>query len=90
MKEFYEKHKNTLFRYWLRKRMWTPYDMERKYPDQLEYGDKECSYGYIVEVIDLSYDWLIGISDEPNGEYIEYHKFNDLELAYCKTDQEAE
>lgn len=88
MKEFFEKHKNTVFRYWERKRMWTPYDMEYKDPYQVEYGDVECSYGYIVEVIDLGYDWLIGLSDSLDARYIEYHKLDDIELAYSCSDQE--
>lgn len=90
MREFFEKHKNTVFRYWQRKRMWTPYDQECKDPYQLEFGDDECSYGYIVEVIDLGYDWLIGISSELDAGYIEYYKLNDIELAYCDSDQEDE
>ena len=65
MREFFEKNRNTLFRYWHRKRMWTPYDMEVKDPYQMDYLDDECSYGYIVEVVDLGYDWLIGVADQP-------------------------
>ena len=90
MKEFFEKHKNTVFRYWQRKRMWTPYDMEVKSEYQLEYGDEECSYGYIVEVANLGYDWLIGISADLEADYIEYYKLNDIELAYCDSDQKEE
>ena len=90
MREFIEKHKNTVFRYWQRKRMWTPHDLECKDPNQLEFGDDECSYGYIVEVADLGYDWLIGIASELDAGYIEYYKLNDIELAYSDSDQETE
>ena len=90
MKEFFEKHKNTVFRYLQRKRMWTPYDMECKDPYQLEYGDDECSYGYIVEVVDLGYDWLVGISSDLDADYIEYYNLNDIVLAYSDSDQETE
>ena len=65
-------------------------DVEVKSKDQLEYGDEECSYGYIVEVVNLGYDWLIGISSDLESNYIEYYKFNDIELAYCASDQEEE
>jgi hypothetical protein len=88
LKEFFEKHKNTVFRYWERKRMWTPYDMEAKDPYQLEYGDEECNYGYIVEVINLGFDWLLGLSESPEGSYVEYFKLNDIALAYSDSDQE--
>lgn len=90
MKEFFEKNKNTVFRYWQRKRMWTPYDMECKDPCQLEYGDEECSYGYIVEVVDLGYDWLIGISADLEADYIEYYQLKDIVLACSDRDQEEE
>lgn len=88
MKKFIKKHKNTLFRYWERKRMWTPYDIECKDPDQVEYGDEECFYGYFVDLVDLGYDWLIGISDDLEADYISYYKLNDLEFAYCASDQQ--
>ena len=88
MKEFFEKHKNKVFRYWQRKRIWTPYDLECKDPYQSEYVDDECSYGYIIEVVDLGYDWLIGIAESLEARYIEYHKLNDIELAYSVSDQD--
>ena len=88
MKNFIKKHKNDVFRYWIRKRMWTPYDVEQKDPYQLEYGDEECSFGYIVETVDLGHDLLIGIAESPEATYIEYFKLNDVELALCKSDQD--
>ena len=87
MKEFFEKHKNDIFRYWIRKRMWTPYEVELKDPYQAEYGDEECSHGYIVEIVDLGYDWLIGISESLDATYVEYFKLSDIELAFSDTDQ---
>lgn len=90
MKDFIEKHKNTVFRYWERKRMWTPYDMECKDPYQLEYGDEECSYGYLVEVADLGTDWLVGISESQEASYVEYYRLSDIALAYSASDQEEE
>ena len=88
MKKFIKKHKNVVFRYWLRKRMWTPYDFENKDPYQLEYGEEECSFGYFVDVVNLGYDWLIGISESKEADYIEYFKLNDIEFAYSNTDQD--
>lgn len=90
MREFFEKHKNIVFRYWKRRRMWTPYDVEAKNPYQVEYGDEECTYAYIVEVVDLGFDWLIGFADSLDADYIEYHKLNDIVLAYSNTDQPEE
>lgn len=88
MKEFFEKHKNDLLRYWERKRMWTPYDMECKDPNLLEYVTEECSFGYLVEIYDLGNDWLVGFAESKEAKYVEYFKFNDIFIAYSDTDQE--
>jgi hypothetical protein len=88
MQEFIKKHKNTVFRYWERKRMWTPYDIEIKDPYQQEYGEVECFYGYIVEAVDLGYDWLVGFSENPEGDYIQYYMLKDIAFAYSDIDQE--
>ena len=90
MKEFFETHKHHVLRYWERKRMWTPYDIECKDPDQLEYGDVECAHGYMVELYDIGNDWLIGFSEDREAGYVEYHKLSDIEFAYSDSDQEDE
>ena len=90
MKEFFEAHKNHVLRYWERKRMWTPYDIECKDPYQTDYGDIECSYGYIVELYDIGNDWLIGISGDQDASYVEYYKLSDIAFAYSDSDQEDE
>ena len=87
--EFINQNKNKLFRYWLRKTMWTPYEMELKDPNQSDLVNEECSYGYFVNCVDLGYDWLVGISeDNPNGKYVSYHKLSELDFAYSVSDQE--
>lgn len=89
MKNFVEKKKNKKFRYWLKKRMWTPYEMDKKDPCQSDLEDEECSYGYIVDVADLGYDWLIGISeDSADLDYVQYYKLSELDLAISERDQD--
>ena len=88
MKNFIEKNKNTVFRYWLRKRMWTPYEMELKDKYQTDLEDDEASYGYIVEAINLGYDWLIGISEEKEANYISYYKLSEVDFAISDMDQD--
>ena len=88
MKNFVEKNKDTIFRYWLRKRMWTPYEMELKDPCQADTEMEECSYGYLVEAVDLGHDWLIGISEDKKFDYISYYRLSELDLAISDTDQD--
>ena len=94
MKDFIIKNKGIVFRYWTRKSMWTPYEMELKDPCQSDLNNEECNFGYLIEAIDLGYDWLIGISeysenfDFDNIDYISYYKLSELDLAVCKSDQD--
>lgn len=87
--EFINQNKNKIFRYWIHKVKWTPYEMELKDPNQSDLVDEECSYGYFVDCVDLGYDWLVGISeDNPNGKYVSYYKLSELDFAYSVSDQE--
>ena len=88
MKNFVKKNKNTVFRYWLRKRMWTPYEMELKDRYQSDLVEEEASYGYLVEAIDLGHDWLIGISEDKKFDYISYYRLSEVDLAISDTDQD--
>lgn len=88
MKDFVERNKNTVFRYWHRKRMWTPYEMELKDPCQSDLEFEECSYGYIIEAVNLGYDWLIGISEDKKADYVSYYKLSEIDLAVSVTDRE--
>jgi hypothetical protein len=88
MKDFVEKNTDIVFRYWLRKRMWTPYEMELKDKYQSDLEDEEASYGYLVEAINLGHDWLIGISEDKIADYISYYRLSEIDLAISKKDQE--
>ena len=88
MKDFVEKNKDTVFRYWLRKRMWTPYEMELKDKYQSDLEDEEAEYGYLVEAVDLGHDWLIGVSEDKNADYISYYRLSEIDLAISNNDQE--
>lgn len=90
IEEFLTKNKNTLFRYWIRKTIWTPYDIDKKDKDVSPYINEEAYYGYIIEAIDLhNGDYLIGIElDNNSGDYIEYYRLSEIELAIAQIDQE--
>lgn len=88
MKEFIEQNRGKCFRYWIRKRMWTPYEMELKDKYQSDLEDEEAEYGYLVEAVDLGHDWLIGISEDKKFDYISYYKLSEIEFAYSESDQD--
>lgn len=82
-----------LYRYWIYKRMWTPYEQEQKFTDESIYQDDECCFGRIVEAVELpDGDVLLGFADPDcsSFEYVSYYKLSDIEIAYCERDQHEE
>lgn len=80
-----------IYRYWVYKRMYTPYEQAQQFTDESEFKDVECAYGVIKEAIELpDGDVLLGFGD-PSGtvEYIEYFKLSEIQLAYSATDAEG-
>ena len=89
MIDFIQKNNGKCFRYWIKKRMWTPYEMDKKDPNQSDLENEECYYGYFVECVNLGYDWLIGITeDSPEPDYIQYYKLSEIDFAYSVKDQD--
>lgn len=83
-----------LYRYWVYKRMFTPEEMEAKYTDQSCFEDDHCSFGRIVDAVELpDGDVLIGFDspDRDGSKYegsIDYYKLSEILLSYCPTDKE--
>lgn len=88
-KEWVEAHKDTSFRYWVHKRIFTPYEVEEKFEDQCCTESDTCEYGYIVEYTVLpDNDILLGLSESKDAGYISYYKLSAIDLAYSDSDNE--
>lgn len=86
-----EVHKDDLFRYWVHKMGFTPYETEQKFEDQSWLEDDTCSWGYIVDHVVLpDNDIMIGLSESKGGDYISYYKLSSIDLALSKKDNEEE
>ena len=86
-----EVHKDDSFRYWVHKIMFTPYEIEQKFEEQSCLEDDTCSFGYIVDHVVLpNNDIMIGLSESKNGDYINYYKLSNIDLALSKSDNEEE
>lgn len=88
MDKFFEKYKGKYIRYWIHKTIWTPYEMNCKDPNQSALESEECNFGYITEIYNLGYDWLVGISEDPDINYTTFYKLSELDIAYTESDQE--
>ena len=86
-----EKHKNISFRYWVHKKMFTPYEVDLKDENQSCTDSEECNYGYITDYTILpNNDVMIGFSEDKVADYIAYYKLSEIEINYCKSDNEEE
>lgn len=95
MKEFFKAHDGHIFRYWIYKKMFTPYEQEEKFIDETIYENEQCSFGRIIEVSPLpDGDVLLAFQVDDNYEngindidYVTYHKLSEIQLDWCKQDQ---
>ena len=93
MKDFIEENKDTIFRYWIKKEKFTPYEEKMCNEYESLYINEEADYGYITECIDLNNgDYLLAIRPVDNMDsnyvYKEYYKLSNIDIAYSDKDQE--
>lgn len=86
--DFIKTNKNDIYRFWVYKKVWTPYEIENKFKDQGEFEEDTCEFGKITNVIELPDDVLLEISildqEDDLKEYgcKQYHKLSSISL--CK------
>lgn len=82
-----------IFRFVVYKRMFTPYEQEKKFSDESQFEDTHYRFGMIEEAIDLGNGkWLIGLREiiDTDGEiagYVSYYRLEDIQLQYFEMDQ---
>ena len=79
-----------VFRMWVFKKMFTPYEQDEKFLDESVYVDDVCKFVMIKEMIELpDGDLLIGFQDvDSDNLYLEYYKLSEIRLDYCQSDKE--
>lgn len=95
--QFVVYNKNTKFRYWIYRRMFTPYEQEGLFSDESMFEDIHCRLAYIHTVIILpDNDILIGFldadfADDPEAKNnIQFCKLSEIRLEIYEGDQEEE
>lgn len=94
-KQFFMQNPNRIFRYWVYRRMFTPYEQKQAYMDESFFEQGHALFGVVREVIPLpDGDLLLGIAEltedvsELSAELrqIAYHRLSDLHLMYMPMD----
>lgn len=90
LQDFLNKYKDKPIRFWIYKRMFTPYEIDRKNEFECEFTDSVCISGYIRDCFVLpDNDVLLGLSMDANNDgYVEYYKLSEIRLAHCSIDDD--
>lgn len=88
---FFEQHKDRVIRFYVYRRMFTPYETEKKFSDQSWYESTEGNIGMVREVIPLpNGDVLLGIGricdDISDMNFLEYYPLSEIRLEYWPMD----
>ena len=83
--DFVKTHKDVPFRYWVYKRVFTPYEQDHRFIDESCFEDVCCRTAYIRECIVLpDDDILIGFLDldfaSDEKKLYEYYKLSEIRL----------
>lgn len=81
--------KDKVFRMWVYKRMFTPYEQQEAFSDQSEFVNEEVFFIKLREAVTLpNGDILIEytFADGSDSTYMEYAKLSEIKLAYSERD----
>lgn len=51
LNEWIDKYQNTIIRFLEYKKVWTPYELDRKFQDETEWKDIHYTFGYLREAV---------------------------------------
>ena len=91
--DFVRHHRDTIFRYWIYRRMFTPDEQSNKYTDESMFEDSFCTTGYIQECIKLpDGDILLGLVSSEDvdlevTQHVQYCKLSEIRLERYDGDQ---
>lgn len=94
-RHFFEQNPNRIYRYWVYRRMFTPYEQKQSYMDESFFEQSQALCGVIREVVPMpNGDLLLGIADiaedtselSAGNRQMSYHRLSDLQLMYMPLD----
>ena len=95
--KFLEQTAGRVYRFWVYKKVFTPYEIESQFIDESQYESTHARFGVIQEAIVLpNKDVLLGIGEicdhisDLQGKYFHrgYYRLSDICLEYHPNDQE--
>lgn len=92
METWFCDNSDRIYRFVVYKKLFTPYEQDKKFSDESQFEDDYFRFGLIEETIELGHgEWLLGFREVIDGEvcsYISYFKLSDIQLSYFEKDQD--
>ena len=94
-KQFFEQNLGRIYRYWVYRRMFTPYEQKQAYMDESFFEQSRALFGVVREVVPLpNGDLLLGIADiaedaselSADNRQMTDQRLSDLQLMYMPLD----
>ena len=94
METFLSDNEERLFRVWVYRRIYTPYEQEKKFIDESEFDQETAHLGFIRESIALpDGDYLLGFEEvyeapvaDEEVHILDYYKLSEIRLGYSAYD----
>lgn len=91
METWFLDNSDRIYRFVVYKKLFTPYEQDKKFSDESQFEDTNYRFGFIEEAIELGQgEWLLGFREVIDGEvcsYISYFKLSDIQLSFFEQDQ---
>ena len=91
METWFLDNSDRIYRFLVYKKLFTPYEQDKKFMDESQFEDIHYRFGFIEEAIDLGHgQWLIGFREIVDGGvcgYISYFRLSDIQMSYFEQDQ---
>lgn len=91
METWFLDNSDRIYRFVVYKKLFTPYEQDKKFSDESQFEDIHYRFGFIEEAIELGQgEWLLGFREVIDGEvcsYISYFKLSDIQLSFFEQDQ---
>lgn len=98
IKDFVEEHKGKIFRYWVYKKFFTPYETDKKFSDESCFECDDAEYAYIENAYEIPGDILLELRDaewqieceikgQKENNHTCYYRLSEVSLEYWDSDK---
>lgn len=75
--DFFRAHQNDIFRFWVYRKVYTPYERQKAFMDESMFEDTGANYGFIVECASMGNDdFLVGFRTVADPDEIGVQSYN--------------